>query len=240
VIGTILNVAGIAAGGVAGLVRQTPPAPATQQFFKAALGLSTVICGLAIAATSFHGSFRQVLKQLAIVLAALILGKLAGRLLRLQKLSNRLGQSARARVTAAKPDDPARFTHGFVTCSILLCAAPLGIVGAVQDGLSGYPYALAIKAVLDGLAVMGFVSMFGGGVILSAVPVLVFQGTITLLCARFLQPALGAALLDATNATGGFLVFCVALVIFEIRRIELADYLPSLAAAPLLTWALGG
>jgi len=86
------------------------------------------------------------------------------------------------------------------------------------------------------LAAMGFVAIFGRGVVLSAVPVLVLQGTITLLCARFAGPFLRAhTLLDPVNATGGLLIFCVVLIIFEIRRIEVTDYLPSLVFAPLLT-----
>jgi uncharacterized membrane protein YqgA involved in biofilm formation len=43
-------------------------------------------------------------------------------------------------------------------------------------------------------------------------------------------------LLDSVNATAGLLIFCVALIILEIRKIELANYLPSLAFAPLITW----
>lgn len=237
-IGTILNVAGIVVGGIAGLTRKTPLSAARQHFFKAVLGLSTIVCGLWLAVISLHGSFLEILKRFAIVLGALMLGKLAGRLLHLQKASNRLGQFARARIAAARPEDPNRMTSGFLTCSALLCAAPLGIVGAVQDGLSGNYYPLAIKAVMDGLAVMGFVSMFGWGAMLSAVPVLVFQGTITLLCARFLQPVLGTPLIDSIQATGGLLIFCVALIIFEVRKIEVTDYLPSLVIAPLLTWWL--
>ena len=64
--------------------------------------------------------------------------------------------------------------------------------------------------------------------------------TITLVCAQFLKPFLeahgAAGLLDSINATGGLLVFSVALVMLGIKKIELADYLPSLAIAPLLTW----
>jgi uncharacterized protein len=72
---------------------------------------------------------------------------------------------------------------------------------------------------------------------LAALPVLAFQGTITLACARLLRPALEThSLVDAINAPGGLLVFCVALVILELKRIELADYLPSLVIAPLLAW----
>jgi hypothetical protein len=73
----------------------------------------------------------------------------------------------------------------------------------------------------------------------AGLPVLVFQGTITLACAQFLRPFLEThGLVDSVNAPGGLLVFCVALVILELKRIELADYLPSLAFGPLLTWVL--
>jgi uncharacterized membrane protein YqgA involved in biofilm formation len=44
------------------------------------------------------------------------------------------------------------------------------------------------------------------------------------------------SLVDSVNAAGGLLVFSVALVILQLKKIELADYLPSLAFAPLLTW----
>jgi len=72
---------------------------------------------------------------------------------------------------------------------------------------------------------------------LAALPVLAFQGTLTLVCAQFLKPFLEAhGLIDPVNAAGGLLVFSVALVILELKKIELADYLPSLAFAPLLTW----
>jgi uncharacterized membrane protein YqgA involved in biofilm formation len=53
----------------------------------------------------------------------------------------------------------------------------------------------------------------------------------------YLEPFLrGHALLDSVNAVGGLVVCTVGVVIFEIRRVQLADYLPALAVAPLLTW----
>jgi len=107
----------------------------------------------------------------------------------------------------------------------------------VQDGLSGYYYPLAVKAVMDGLATLGFALLFRWGVLFAALPVLAFQGTLTLLCAQFLKPFLEAhSLVDSANAVGGLLVFSVALVILELKKIELADYLPSLIFAPLLAW----
>ncbi len=239
-IGTILNVAGILVGGVVGLARRKPLSPTAEAFFKAMLGAFTVFYGLRLIWVSLGGSFGQILKQLLIAVLALMLGKLTGRLLRLQKFSNHLGRAARARIAAAQPGDSRQLSEGFKACAALFCAAPLGILGAVQDGLSGYFYPLAVKAVMEGLAALGFVSLFGWGVVLAALPVLAFQGSITLACSQWLGPFLQThglhGLVNSVNAAGGLLVFSVALVIFGVKKIELADYLPSLAVAPLITW----
>ena len=235
--GTYLNVAGIVAGGLAGLARPKPLANATQFFAKTTLGALTVFFGLRLVWLSFSGTPLQILKQFGVVLLSLSLGKLIGQFLHLQKNSNRLGQFAREQLAARKPGEANGFVTGFKVCTALFCAAPIGILGAIHDGLSDYFAPLAVKAVMDGLAAMSFVSIFGWGVLFSAVPVLVLQGTISLACARFLLPALEAhGLTDSVNATGGFLIFCVALVIFEVRKVQVTDYLPSLAIAPLLTW----
>ena len=236
-IGTALNVAGILVGGVAGLVRRKPLSPANESFFKVALGVFTVFYGLRLTWLSVNGTFLQILRQLVIAVLALMLGKLTGQLLRLQKMSNRVGRQARERIAARKPGDPGQLSAGFKTCAALFCAAPLAILGSVQDGLSGYYYPLAVKAVMDGLATLGFVLLFRWSVMLAALPVLVFQGTLTLMCAQFLKPFLEAqGLVDSVNAAGGLIVFSVALVILELKKIELADYLPSLIFAPLITW----
>jgi uncharacterized protein len=239
VVGTWINVAGIVAGVIFALMRKKPLSLANQSFFKIVLGAATVFCGLRLTWAGLNGSVSQIAVQLGIVLVALTLGRLTGRLLHLQKASNRVGQFARDRMAAAKPDSAHRFSDGFNVCAALFCAAPLGMLGALHDGLSNYHCPLIVKAVMDGLAAMSFVAMFGAGVILSAIPVLVFQGTISLLSARLLLPFLEAhQLVDSLNATGGLLIFCVALIIFEIKKIEVTDYLPSLIYAPLLTWLL--
>jgi hypothetical protein len=236
-IGTALNVAGILVGGIVGLARRKPFPPERELFLRKALGAFTVFYGLRLTWLSLNGSLGQIGKQLLIAILALMLGKVTGRLLRLQRMSNHIGRQARDRIAALKPDAPGRLNDGFKTCAALYCAAPLAILGAVQDGLSGYYYPLAVKAVMDGLGTLGFTLLFGWGVVLAALPVLAFQGTITLVCAQYLRPLLEAhGLVDSVNAVGGLLVFCVALVIFELKKIELADYLPALAFAPLLTW----
>lgn len=236
-IGTLLNVAGILAGGSVGLARRQGLSPATESFFKVTLSAFTVFYGLRLTWLSLNGSLVQILKQLAIAVLALMLGKLTGHALRLQRLSNRLGQRARAAIAAAGTGGQRRVSDGFETCALLFCAAPLAILGSVQDGLSHYFYPLAVKAVVEGLATMGLASVFGWGVLLAALPVLAFQGTLTLVCAQYFEPLLRAyGFLDSVNAAGGLLVFSVALVMLGLKRIELADYLPSLAFAPLVTW----
>ena len=236
-LGTILNVAAIVIGGLAGLLVRKQPSAATQSFFKVALGAATVFVGLRLTVGNLGGSFGQVLKQVGIILLALMLGNLLGKLLHLQKASNRIGNLTRDRMARATPQNAARFTDGFLVCSLLFCAAPLGILGSIHGGLQpDYFYPLAIKAVMDGLATMSFAMMFGWGVLLSAVPVLIFQGTITLICANSLAPFLHAhGLTESVNATGGLLIFCVSLLIFEVRKVPVTDYLPSLIVAPLLT-----
>lgn len=239
-LGTILNVAAVIAGGLAGLLVKKQPSASAQNYFKVVIGAVTVYVGLHLTWISLNGSFGHILRQLTVVLLSLILGNVAGKLLRLQKASNRIGQLARDRIARATPDNPQRFTDGFTVCTFLFCAAPLGILGAIHNGLlPDYFYPLAIKAIMDGLAAMSFAGMFGWGVILSAVPLLVFQGTITLLCAHSLAPFLEAHnLIDSVNATGGLVIFCVSLLIFEVRKVHVTDYLPSLVFAPLLTWLL--
>jgi hypothetical protein len=236
-IGTALNVAGILVGGVAGLIRRKPLSPANESSCKVALGVFTVFYGLRLVWISVNGPFWQILKQLLIAVVALMLGRVTGRLLRLQKMSNRLGRNARERIAVTEAANARGLSEGFQTCAALFCAAPLAILGSVQDGLSGYYYPLAVKAVMDGLATMSFISLFGWGVMFAALPVLALQGTITLVCAQYVKPFLEThSLLDPVNTAGGLLVFSVALVILELKKVELADYLPSLALAPLLRW----
>ena len=139
-----------------------------------------------------------------------------------------------------EPESSRHFSEGFITCTILFCVGPMAVLGAVHDGLTHYWQILGLKALIDGLAAMAFVTTFGWGVILSVIPVVAYQGTISL-TAQYLAPFLdNHMLLSSVNATGGLLVFCIALIILELKKIELADYLPSLAYAPLLTWLLLG
>jgi uncharacterized membrane protein YqgA involved in biofilm formation len=234
-IGTVLNATAIVVGGLAGVLAGRQLSLPNQTAIKILLGAFTVYAGLSLTWKGLNGTFIQVLGQLGTVVLALMLGNLTGKTLRIQKTLNGLGQYAKQKL-ADPAVDRRRFNDGFVTCSVLFCVAPIAILGALFDGLAGDFKTLAAKSVMDGLATMAFVSVFGWSAIVSAIPVVAYQGTLTLL-AKSLQPFLAKhALSDSICGTGGLLVFCVALVILELKKIELADYLPSLLYAPLLTW----
>lgn len=235
--GTLINALAIVVGTIVGLTRKTPMSAENQTFMKVVLGAATVIVGLWLVWDSLKesGSLLQILWRIGVVILAMMLGKLTGRLLHLQKLSNRLGQFARERLAAVPKAKPSGVSDGLNVCAALFCAAPLGILGAASEALGGGPMPLLIKATMDGLAAMGFVAMFGWGVALSALPVFAFQGAVFVLVRNFALPYLQAhELVGVTNATAGLLVFSVSLLIFEVRRIEIADYLPSLVWAPVL------
>src|SRR5258706_16296884 len=118
--GTILNGAGILIGGMIGLTLRRQLTPATQVGIKGLLGVMVVFVGLKTTWMSLGGGPGPIVKQLAIVIVALMLGRLTGRLLRLQKGLNCLGQSARDRFSLAGPAKPSRGEEGLITCPIVL------------------------------------------------------------------------------------------------------------------------
>jgi uncharacterized membrane protein YqgA involved in biofilm formation len=235
-IGTILNASAILIGGTIGVSTTKDLSPANQSRLKLLLAVFTVYAGLSMAWNGFNGALRHRAAQFGIALLALSAGKATGRLLHLQKAVNRLGRMAQAKFLQAKASPASRAGEGFVTCTTLFCVGPMAILGAIQDGLLGSFRTLAIKSVLDGLSTLAFSKVFGWGVILSAVPVLAYQGSITLLCNWMAGYVREPSVLESINLTGGLLVFAISLVILELRRVALIDYLPSLVYAPLFTW----
>jgi len=236
-LGAYLNALGILLGGLFGLARSRPIAARAQIFFRNLLGVAVIVLGLRLVWLSVQGGFLQCLKQLFLAVLAVVLGNWLGRLLRLQKVSNRIGHHAGVLISAAA-GPRRRPAEGFIACVILFCAAPLGWLGAVADGLTGYFWLLAVKGLMDGLAMAGLVKTLRWPAALSALPIFVFLGAISLACLQA-KPFLEArGLTGSINAVAGLVACAVALVIFEARRVELANFLPALVLAPLLALLL--
>jgi len=240
VIGAFLNALGILFGALFGLAAREPLSARVQDFFKSALGALTVFYGLRLVYENVHGTFSECLKQVFLAALAVVLGNWLGKLMRLQKISNRVGHHAAILLAAAQKNPPGRPVDGFTAATLLFCAAPLGLLGAVADGLENYFYLLLVKAVMDGLAMMSFVKMFRWPAALAALPVFFFLNGLALALHFGAQPWLDAhALTSSVNAAAGLVTCIVPLVIFQIRRGELNNYLPALVVAPLLAHWLG-
>lgn len=89
-----------------------------------------------------------------------------------------LAQRPLARV--ANEGNSARIAQGFISTSLLFCVGPMTILGSIQDGLSGNFQVIAMKATLEGVASIAFAASLGWGVLLSALTVLIVQGSTTL------------------------------------------------------------
>jgi uncharacterized membrane protein YqgA involved in biofilm formation len=174
--------------------------------------------------------------QLGIATLALMLGHATGKLLRIQSGFNHLGQMAKTRL--ARVPQPTATSRGdvFLGCTILCVANPLGLFGAVLDGVGGYWEILAIKAAMDGLSCLALARAAGWPVLGAALPLLAAQGTVALLAQALARSALSPVMISSLAATGGLQVFSVSLIILGVKRVELANYLPALIYAPLLAW----
>lgn len=232
--GAIVNAAGIILGGICALIARKPIPALYQSALKIVLGVYAIWLGLKLTWTSINGSFAQAAKELCIVLLAMTLGKIVGKLLRLQKFSNSIGKYASS--VLAAPGADKRFSDGFTMATALFCAGPLAVLASVQEGLTGFSPVFLVKAATDGLATYAFCATFGWGIMVSAIPVLAFEAAL-IRGTQLLEPILRQRpwpLVDAVNAVDGLLIFCVAMIILELKKIQVADYYPSLLFAPLL------
>jgi len=195
---------------------------------------------LAFNETSRGWLFRGYLFVLMVL--SLVGGKWVGTKIGIQRRLNTIGASARKKFTKAAKATDEKYppSEGFITCTLLFCVGPMSLLGPIQDGLTGDIQILAIKSVMDGISTMTFTTTFGFSVLFAAGPVLIYQGALTLLASAVKQwlDALpeAALLLDSITATGGFIVLFIPLLLLEVRRIQLANYLPALIIAPAAIW----
>jgi uncharacterized membrane protein YqgA involved in biofilm formation len=174
-----------------------------------------------------------------VVLGAVLLGGIIGSLLRIEDRLESFGGvlqrfAVRRMGSGGRHQSRERFVQGFVVSSLVFCVGPLTILGSIEEGLGKGADQLLLKAALDGFASIAFAAAYGWGVAASVVVLVAVQGGLT---------ALGAALgsfvpdahLSALTATGGLLLVGVALRLLEIKQVKVADLLPALVVAPLLT-----
>ncbi|MEO5851225.1 MAG: DUF554 family protein [Nocardioides sp.] len=237
-VGTVVNVATVLLGAGLGVLLGHRLPERVRDVVTDALGLTTLLIGALSAWAVTDAALADEVGDSApvlIVLGSLLIGGIGGSALRLGQRVESLGGVLQARLAgAASSAERGRFVEGFVSASLLFCTGPLTILGSLNDGLGNGADQLFLKAALDGFAALAFAASFGWGVAASAVTVVVVQGALTVV-GVLLGEVLPDPHLAAVTATGGLLLVGVALRLLRIREIPVADLLPALLVAPVLT-----
>jgi uncharacterized membrane protein YqgA involved in biofilm formation len=240
-LGTIINVVAILVGASAGVLIGHRLQKRTSEVVTDSLGLVTLVLGALNVAALSDQAFVQAVGgggTLLVVLASLLLGGITGSLLRLEQRLEGFGAYLQGRFQkSGSSEAKKKFIDGFVAASLIFTIGPLAILGSLSDGLGQGIDQLALKSALDGFASIAFAASMGWGVAAAAIPVAIWQGTITLLAA-LVGASLADAAISAMTATGGILLLGVGLRLLNIRQVSVADMLPSLVAAPLITLAV--
>lgn len=231
-LGTLLNIVTVAIGSTLGLIIGDRLPKHTQDSVITGLGLVTLVVGIQNAFLSGN---------IIIPLISLVLGVLVGEWIDVQKRLDAFAGWLQTKVAGkgpgGQPDgdmgNRERFINGFVTASLVFCIGPLTFIGSLQDGMSGDYQLLAIKSVLDGFASLAFAASLGIGVMFSIITILVLQGGLAAI-GYFAGAVMTTPMIDEMTATGGLLLMGLSLILLDIKKPLMANYLPALLIAPLL------
>ena len=235
-LGTIINVAAIIAGGVIGIVGGKWLSERCQETLIRSMGICVMVVGLA-------GALEKMLSVdvgkltsggTMMLVISMAIGALVGEILDLDRRMEGFGRWLREKSGNGKDN---LFLDAFITATMTVCIGAMAIVGAVEDGINGNYTILAAKALMDFVIILVMASSMGKGCIFSAVPVGIFQGSVTLL-ARLVEPLLTAAALDNLSLVGSVLIFCVGINLIWKNTIRVANLLPALIVA--IAYALLG
>jgi uncharacterized protein len=224
-IGTILNVIAIILGGTIGVIGGNKFPEKLRQSVMLGFGLFTFALGIQMFLKT---------QNVMVVLASLLFGIILGEWMRIEDGLHFVGKWLEDRFARnTEEGSQGRFVRGFMAASLVYCIGPVAILGSIQDGLTGDYSLLAVKSVLDGFISVAFASTLGIGVAFSALPILVYQGGISLLAHQVQSIATPPVMAEMT-AVGGVLLSGVAVSgMLEIKKIRVGNFLPAIFLAPL-------
>ncbi len=219
--GTLINAGAIIVGSTAGmLLNARLPRRVTDIVFQG-LGLFTLYVGFTMASRTSH---------MLLMIFSIVLGSILGELMGLESGMERVSEKLKTRLKSSNE----KFTEGMITAFLLYCMGSMTILGAFEEGLGGEPNLLLAKSVLDGFSSVALASALGLGVMFSIVPLLIYQGGLTLLAAQ-LQDLLTEVVVDELSAVGGLLLIGLGINILEIKRLRIMNMLPALVIIVVLT-----
>ncbi|MDR1165891.1 MAG: DUF554 domain-containing protein [Deltaproteobacteria bacterium] len=217
--GAIINAAVVAVGASLGLILGNFISERIRTLIFQLFGLCLLAVGLDMVG---HSS------KLILVILACALGAITGELLKLSYRLERIGDTLKKALKSPNP----HFTEGLVDSSVIVCVGAMAIIGSFEEGLGQGRNTVLTKTLLDFFSVIILASRNGAGVVFSAVPVLVYQGALTLL-ASSIQPFLTPSIEACLTATGGVLVMGIGVNFLGVK-----PPVPISSALPALLWAV--
>lgn len=233
-LGTIINSGSIIAGGLIGHF-------AGKLFREEQQRALHIACGISVLFIAIAGAMEGMLKiesgnvtsgKSMLVVLCLAIGTMIGELLGIEKGFERLGEWLKEKTGNGGDAD---FVNAFVTSSLTVCIGAMAIVGAIQDGILNDCSTLLVKSVLDFIIIVVMTSAMGKGCIFSALPVCVFEGTITLF-ARLISPVMTETAIIYLSLIGSILIFCVGINLVWGKIIRVANMLPAVVLAVLAAY----
>lgn len=227
VTGTLLNVVAVLAGTLAGSLAGGRLPERIHQRVLMGLGLVTLLLGVDNGLAWREDESGRVLLS---VMGGVLLGGIAGEVLRIEDRLQGIGDRLQARFA----QDGSTVSEAFFTATLFFCVGPLTVLGSIEDGLRGDYDLLATKSLLDGFASIALAAALGPGVALAAVSVLVIQGGITLGAGVFEDVLVGEPLAALTSA-GGVLIVGISLKLLSVKDVKVGNFLPALVFAPAIS-----
>jgi uncharacterized membrane protein YqgA involved in biofilm formation len=218
--GTIVNVLTILIGGAIGLLfRKRFPERISETALQV-MGLFTLLIGVSMALQG---------QEMILVLISLALGAMIGEWINIEKRLDKFGDWIERRLEI-KEGSPAK---GFIYASLVFCVGSMAIVGSITDGVKGDPSILVTKAMMDGIISIPFAAGMGFGVLGSAIPILLYQGGLTML-AKLLQPIFNPTVVRELTSVGGVIVMGIGINILGLKKIRVGNFLPALLLIVLI------
>ena len=221
-IGTLVNTAAVIVGGAIGLLlKKNMPQRITTIYFQA-VGLFTLAIGISMVVKMDH---------ILIVVASMALGSLLGEWLNIEAGAEKLSEYLKNKFRIGSD----KFSEGLITAFLLFCIGSMTILGTIQEGTGGSSDLLFTNSLMDFFSAILLASAFGFGVVISAIPLFIFQTILTLIAmyaGRFFTPEI----IQGLTSVGGILLIGLGINILEIKKLRIMNMLPALVVVALLLW----
>lgn len=219
-LGTLVNALLIIIGAIAGRLLKGIPEN-MKQTVMGAIGITVTLLGIQMGLKS---------SNFVLIIICIVFGAVIGEWIDLDKGLNKLGQFIE-KSFGSKTSQGGGIAQGFVTSTLIFVIGAMGVLGALNSGLQNDHELLISKGIIDGFTSIILSATLGIGVLLSAFPVLIYQGLIALFATQITKIVPEAALklfLQEMTATGGIMIIAIGLNLLGLTKIRVANLLPSL------------